>query len=177
MTQTLKQAVIVFALLACASLARADRWETAGSVLAVALPLTALTATLTLEDPQGRERFLVSYALAVGTTAALQSATGVERPDGSDRYSFPSMHTTSAFSGASFLQRRYGWEVGLPAYISASYVGYSRVRAERSNVSDVLAGALLGWGFNTWLVPESQQQSMALWPTQGGMALAFQWRY
>ncbi|MHA7881461.1 MAG: phosphatase PAP2 family protein [Saccharospirillum sp.] len=166
----------VFSLILGASHA-ADRWEAAGTALAVALPVTALTATFTLDDPEGRERLLVSYALAMGTTTALKRATGAERPDGSDRESFPSAHTASAFSGASFLQRRYGWEVGLPAYLGASYVGGSRVAAERSRVSDVLAGALLGWGVTTWLVSDLDEATVAVWPTEGGAVLAMAWRF
>lgn len=172
-----KYGALVMLLWLTVGSARADSWETAGSVLALALPITALTATYTLDDPEGRERLLVSYALTMGATYSLKSATGVERPDGSDRLGFPSAHTASAFSGASFLQRRYGWDVGLPAYLGASYVGWSRVNAERSQVGDVLAGALLGWGINTWLVSEPHQPSLALWPTEGGAVLAFEWRF
>ncbi|MCH8532833.1 MAG: phosphatase PAP2 family protein [Saccharospirillum sp.] len=168
--------VVVLFWLAVGS-AKADTWETAGSVLALALPLTALTATYTLDDPEGRERLLVSYALTIGAAYTLKSAADVERPDGSDRLSTPSAHTASAFSGASFLQRRYGWDVGLPAYLGASYVGWSRVSAERNHVRDVLTGALLGWGINAWLVPEPHQPALALWPTEGGAVLAFEWRF
>ena len=157
--------------------ARADHWETAGSVLAFALPLTALTATYTLDDADGRERLLVSYALTMGAAVSLKAATDVERPDDSDRLSFPSAHTASAFSGASFLQRRYGWEVGLPAYLGASYVGWSRINAERAHIRDVMAGAVLGWGINAWLVPEPHQAALAIWPTEGGAVLAFEWQF
>ena len=44
------------------------------------------------------------------------------RPDGGHQW-FPSGHTASAFAGAAFLQMRYGWALGAPAYAVASFVG------------------------------------------------------
>ena len=49
-----------------------------------------------------------------------------------------------AFQGAAFLQRRYYWQYGVPAYALASYVGYSRVNNDHHDSRDVLAGALIG---------------------------------
>lgn len=154
-----------------------DGWTTAGEVLTVSLPLTALTATFTLDDPQGRSSLVTSYGLAMSAAYVLQRSVERERPDGTDDLSFPSMHATSAFSGAAFLQRRYGWDVGLPAYLSASYVGWSRVNAEKHYVSDVLASAALAWSLNHWLVPESDAGQFAVMPTEGGLALAFGYRF
>ena len=57
---------------------------------------------------------------------SLKRITNKERPNGGD-YSFPSGHTSAAFTGAGFIEKRYGLKVGIPAYILASYVGWSRV--------------------------------------------------
>jgi len=59
-------------------------------------------------------------------------------------FSFPSGHTSAAFQGASFIQLRYGWRAGLPAYAGATFVAFSRVYADKHFVSDVVAGAALG---------------------------------
>lgn len=155
----------------------ADEWTTAGEVITAALPLTALTATFTLDDPEGRAALLGSYTVTMTTGYMLMQGVERERPDGSDDNSFPSLHAASAFSGAAFLQRRYGWEVGLPAYLSASFVGWSRVHSDKHHLSDVLAGAALAWSVNYWLVPASDRRQFALMPTDGGMALAFAIRY
>lgn len=48
-----------------------------------------------------------------------------------------------AFSGASFLQKRYGWEYGLPAYAAAGFVGWSRVNSDEHDTADVVAGATI----------------------------------
>ncbi|MDX1341658.1 MAG: hypothetical protein R3227_04875, partial [Reinekea sp.] len=99
--------------LSSTAIAEAD-WDTyierTGDVLAVALPLTALTATYTLQDLDGRKQLLTSYAAALSLTYAGKFAIGKERPDGSNNLGFPSAHTSSAFSGASFLAKRYGWD-------------------------------------------------------------------
>ena len=82
---------------------------------------------------------LVSQATAQG----IKYIAGRTRPDGTDR-SFPSGHTASAFATATVLQRHYGWKVGIPAYALASYVGASRLNANKHYLSDVAFGAALG---------------------------------
>ncbi len=39
---------------------------------------------------------------------------------------------------------RYGWKYGLPAYAAASFVGWSRIRANKHYPIDVIAGAAIG---------------------------------
>ena len=73
----------------------------------------------------------------------LKFAAGRTRPDGS-KYSFPSGHTSAAFTTATVLQRHYGWRVGIPAYAMAAYVGGSRMAENRHYLSDVLFGAAVG---------------------------------
>jgi membrane-associated phospholipid phosphatase len=78
-------------------------------------------------------------------TAGLKNAVKRPRPDGSDRLSFPSGHTSSTFAMASVANAHYGPKVGIPAFALASAVGLSRVERGKHNVSDVLAGATLGF--------------------------------
>jgi membrane-associated phospholipid phosphatase len=70
-------------------------------------------------------------------------------------YSFPSGHTSVAFSTATTLTLIYPkWWVAVPAYAWAGCVGYSRLYLGRHYPSDVLAGALVGTGssiFSHWL--------------------------
>lgn len=52
-----------------------------------------------------------------------------------------------AFSGASFIERRYGDKMGVmrwSPYLAAGFVGWSRIYAEAHHVGDVATGALLG---------------------------------
>ena len=65
--------------------------------------------------------------------------------------SFPSGHTSSAFSIATSLSLNYPkWYVIVPTYAWASATGYSRMYLGVHYPSDVLAGAVLGSG-TAWL--------------------------
>ena len=61
--------------------------------------------------------------------------------------SFPSGHTTFAFSTATSLSINFKkWYVVVPAYLWAGAMGYSRIHLGVHYPSDVLAGAILGTG-------------------------------
>lgn len=78
-------------------------------------------------------------------TTVLKAAAKRERPNGQDNKSFPSGHTSNAFALAAVADRHYGWKVGVPAYAVASAVGISRLQRNKHHLSDVLAGATLGY--------------------------------
>ena len=124
--------------------ASANTEDTAANVLRVALPAAAWGMTQYLDDAEGSKQFYYSFATTIATTLALKATVNKDRPDGSDNDAFPSGHTSMAFQGAAFLQRRYGWQYGAPAYALAAYVGYSRVNNDHHDSRDVLAGALIG---------------------------------
>lgn len=80
-----------------------------------------------------------------GYTALLKVAVQRERPDGSDRHSFPSGHASHAFTLAAVSQHHYGWKLGVPMYAAAAVVSYSRLVRDKHYLSDVVAGATLGF--------------------------------
>lgn len=133
-------------LVACANPALADRssGEKAGDALAVLIPAGALAFSLHREDRAGTIQAAKSLAVGTLITFALKEATDKERPDGECCDSFPSAHASAAFGGAAFLHRRYGWQRAWPAYLAATYVGYSRVDADKHFAEDVIAGAAVG---------------------------------
>lgn len=118
--------------------------ETAGDIVMAAIPAYAYGSTYYMQDEEGRQQFYKSFATNAVVTYGLKKAVDKERPDHSDDDSFPSGHTSIAFQGASFIHKRYGLEYSIPAYIGATFVGYSRVEADKHHTSDVLAGAALG---------------------------------
>jgi len=138
-------AAIIFCVTTPADAAEADGIRTAGEILRVVLPATAAGISLGKNDKHGFVQLGGSELIAEGGSLLLQELIDEERPDKSDRNSFPSDSAAVAFSAASFLQIRYGWGYGLPAYAVAGFVGWSRVESQRHYWHDVLAGAALDW--------------------------------
>jgi len=117
--------------------------EVAGDVLQILIPSIAYGTTLYLDDNEGETQMYKSFFTTVGITQALKYGINRKRPNGGD-HSFPSGHTSAAFQGAAFIHARYGLKYAIPAYIGASFVGYSRVYANKHFTSDVWAGAAIG---------------------------------
>ncbi|CBG40451.1 phosphatase PAP2 family protein [Helicobacter mustelae] len=124
------------------------------------LPVLAASYSLAIRDYKG----LGYLAIGVGSTLVVTYASKLafaaiakthpdwaaisKRPDGTGYNGFPSGHTASAFSAAGFMQRRYGWKLGVPVTILAGLVGISRIYARRHTITQVIAGALLGYGLS-----------------------------
>lgn len=84
-----------------------------------------------------------AHLVAETLTVAFKAAVRRHRPDGGE-YSFPSGHASVSFATATVLQQQFGWKVGVPAYVMASYVAVSRIQAQRHYLSDVIFGAAVG---------------------------------
>jgi len=122
-----------------------DGVKTAGDIGQLLLPATAYSLTFSRHDRKGRKMFYKSYFSSLALGYALKYSIDDNRPNGSkSETSFISAHTVSAFSGAAFLQRRYGWKWGAPAYAAASFVGWSRIHSNAHDSDDVFRGAAIG---------------------------------
>lgn len=156
-----------------------DSVETAGEILRIALPVAAGGLSLYKEDYDGILQLGVSEVFAGGTSLLLERFVREQRPDKSDFRSFPSDSAAIAFSAASFLQIRYGWDYGLPAYAIAGFVGYSRVEAKKHHWGDVIAGAVLGWAASEITTVRFENFSMTAEPgyanTPLGLTLTATW--
>ena len=118
--------------------------EKSGDILQMALPTFALASTLIWDDESKPfSQFAKTMGVSLLVTHGLKRLINKPRPNGG-KYSFPSGHTSSAFTGAAFIQKRYGWELGIPAYIIASYVGWTRIHANKHDTWDVFGGAVIG---------------------------------
>ena len=139
-----------------------------GDVLVGAIPAACLITTLVLQDWEGLKQGAFSGALTVGVSYGLKYLVDKERPDHSNNRSFPSLHTGVSFTGAAFIQRRYGWKWGAPAYAVASYVGWSRVYGKKHDWWDVTAGAALGIG-SAYLFtrPFAEKHNLTIAPVAG----------
>lgn len=142
--------------------------RTSGDVGAILLPVAGLTAILIQKDWQGLKQGVFAGATTLGVTYALKYIVKKDRPDHSDRHSFPSMHTSVSFTAASFIQRRYGWKWGIPAYLLSSYVGWSRVYGKKHDWWDVAAGAAIGIGSSyIFTRPFAKKHNLTLSPVAG----------
>ncbi len=123
--------------------------KTAGDVMLVTMPVLAMGSTLIWQDGQkGTYQFSKALAGTIAVTYGLKLATNKERPNRENNNSFPSGHTSVAFASAAFVQKRYGWKYGIPVYLLAGYVGYTRIEANKHDGVDVLAGAAIGVGMS-----------------------------
>ncbi len=114
-----------------------------GKGASIGIPVAAGLISLIKHDNEGLLELGEGFALTMAATYGLKHTVHRMRPDGSDNQSFPSGHTSAAFAGASYLQFRYGWEYGVPAYVLAAAVGWSRVDAREHHWTDVIASAVI----------------------------------
>ncbi len=143
--------------------------RTSGDILMLVTPAASLAATLALQDWEGLKQGALTGITAVGTTFILKYLIDKERPDYSDNESFPSMHATVSFAGAAFIQKRYGWTYGIPAYLLSAYVGWSRVYGKKHDWWDVAAGAAIGIGSGyIFTHPFVQKHNLTITPVAGG---------
>lgn len=143
--------LLVLLMLACAPPAHAETSaERAGTYLMYLMPAFSLGYSAAMSDYDGSLQMIESTGATGLAALLLKSTVYSERPagaEGAPGESFPSGHTAVAFSSAAFLQNRYGYAFGLPAYAAASFVGYSRIQGHEHHWIDVIAGAGLGIGF------------------------------
>lgn len=138
-------------------------------VLLIAMPVATLTGVLISQDWTGLKQAAFTAATTVGVTYLLKFAVKKQRPDGSNFHSFPSGHTSITFANAAFLQRRYGWKFGAPAYALAAYVGWARTYAKKHDWWDVLAGAAIGAGSAyIYTRPFAQKHELSIVPVSDG---------
>ncbi|MDR2777147.1 MAG: phosphatase PAP2 family protein [Puniceicoccales bacterium] len=129
-----------------------------GDVLQFAIPVYAFGLSCGEEGYEGSKQFIYSLAASQLSVHILKETTHQKRPDyqeGNKKRSFPSGHTSSAFCGASFIHRRYGFRQAIVPYGLAIATGISRVQAKKHYIRDVIAGAAISclW---TWCLVEKK---------------------
>lgn len=139
--------------------------RTSTDVILVALPSAAIIGTIANQDWEGLKQGAFTAVAAAGTTYILKYTVHERRPDHSDYHSFPSGHSSSTFAAAAYLQRRYGWKIGGPAYALATYTAWGRVYSKRHHWWDVVAGAAIGTGSAyIFTKPWAKKHELAIMP-------------
>jgi membrane-associated phospholipid phosphatase len=154
-------------LSANAALASDKSWQTVADVGLAGLLVAASGETLLEHDSQGARELAYGVAATEAETWGLKHAFPEMRPNGRDRRSFPSGHTSLSFAAATYLDKRYGWTWGAPAFAAATVVGVARVESHDHHWYDVLAGAALGGG-TAWLLTKPRSDQVAILPWAGG---------
>ncbi len=148
--------------------ASTERHRRNGDVLSFALPAGVAAAAWWHDrqsPPAADERgelsqFALSFAATLAATEVLKRTVRSERPDGRDNLSFPSGHAARAFSAATFVHRRAGLESAWPLYAAATYVGWTRVQADRHRWADV-AGSLAVSAAASWALAGPRHEHAA----------------
>ncbi|MFQ5916076.1 MAG: phosphatase PAP2 family protein [Nitrospinota bacterium] len=125
----------------------------------------------------------VAYIVTSEATGLIKDATDRTRPDGSNNRSFPSGHSSLAFSFATLANRNLNSiplpdEVRLPLQVGnillATSVAWARVEGRKHFPSDVLAGAALGYFLSAFIhdaflgLPEDKRFRFVIFPLKGG---------
>lgn len=143
-------------------------------VITIALPVATLAGVLINRDWEGVRQGVFTALATAGSVVILKYSVRELRPDRSNYHSFPSGHSATTFATAAFLQRRYGWKFGGPAYALATYTAVGRVLAKKHHWWDVVAGAALGaasaYVFTT---PWAQKHEFSMAPVADEMTVGF----
>ena len=155
----MKKIVVLVIILIGLVEAKKGKTEKVGDVLNVLIPALGLLPSVYMQDKEGEIEFLKAYGSTILTTYILKFTVREERPNGTNLRSFPSGHTSSAFSGATFIHKKYGILYALPAYVGSVYTAYSRVHAKKHFTHDVIAGAIIGAGFSWYFTTPYQKMN------------------
>jgi len=129
----------------------ADKFFESGEIVGDALfPLSLSLAAFGVGTAAGSDqtvsfgsKLLRAEAINGLITITLKASFDRKRPNGGP-YSYPSGHSSAAFTAAGVVYGHYGKSLGIPAFIAAGYVGLSRLQENKHYLSDVIAGGLMG---------------------------------
>lgn len=130
------------------------------SYISVGIPISLLVTGMATHNADMKKKALFmgeTFIVNTVLTTALKYTIRRDRPfvkdpsiiplDAAGGYSFPSGHTSDAFSTATALSMAYPkWYIIAPSYLWAGSVAYSRMYLGVHYPSDVVAGAIVGAG-------------------------------
>ncbi len=132
-----------------------------------------------------RAFYMFETSLYAGAASiVLKTIVNERRPNLHDNHSFPSGHSTTAFAFAGVIGLEHEWYYGVPAYVLAAYVAFSRLNDNAHYLHDTIAGATIGlsYAFGIWYNRhpgnDSQtQQNLFILPTDDLSGSIVNWQY
>jgi membrane-associated phospholipid phosphatase len=120
------------------------------------------------------------YVINQSIVLGLKTTVGSQRPNGENSMSFPSGHTAGAFTWATTVSHYYGLKAGIPAYLAATYVGFARLDDRAHRLTDVVAGAAIGYIVGKTVSRRANPGQRLDWnvvvPPGGGVGFSLQYR-
>ncbi len=114
-------------------------------LLPVSVIITSKATNESNREMLEKLEYTASALVANGvTTVILKYIIGRERPNGNDKRSMPSGHTSHSFAVAAVANELYGNKIGTVAYLTAGLVAISRINDNKHYLSDVIVGAGIG---------------------------------
>lgn len=144
MKRVITTALVAASLSATPAAASTKGWQDASDIGVYSLMAFSIGLPALKKDGKGALQAAGSLAATSLVTEGLKEAFPKLRPDGSDRKSFPSGHTSRSFAAAATIYNREGAKFGIPAFVVAGFVGLARVEGKKHYWSDVAAGAAIG---------------------------------
>ena len=118
-----------------------SRVRYAGDILQILLPL------FTILNIKTKKKFVKDLFKNLLSVSTLKRITQKERPDKSDKLSFPSGHMSAAYYSSRYLilvnENFKGNMKEKLLYVLSLYVGYSRVHSKKHSELDILGSILL----------------------------------
>jgi hypothetical protein len=93
------------------------------------------------------EEMFFATAYSGGATDILKYVFAEQRPDGSNKQSMPSGHSTTAFAFAGVVGAEHPWYIAVPAYAIATITAYARINDNKHYLHDVVAGGTIGLSY------------------------------
>lgn len=169
-------AVIGIAFCLHYSTADAVKRELPGDVIMILVPVAGYAIAKFKDDEEGEKQLLRSVAAGVVAHSIVSFAFNYtswgKRPDGGS-HAFPSGHVAFVTSGAAFLQDRYGWKYGVPAYLLSGYVAWVRVDTGHHRWRDAIGGGALAFGASKLFV--TPQHATHIAPVIGPDFIGLRW--
>ena len=140
---------LCFSCVANAAHAHRSTVEQIGDYLQLLVPAYAFGMAMNEPGWDGAKQFAYSYGTTTAAVYALKYTVHERRPNKANNHSFPSGHTASAMSGATFIHKRYGLNRAIIPYLMTGFTAFARVDANKHWWWDTAAGAAIA-GLITW---------------------------